>query len=600
MIVGEGSAPAPRAAPQAPAWAGRLDQLIAEFAGVSDLESITEIVVSHVAAALGARTVALSLVEGEMMVLAGIRGVTDQAAAAWARHPIDAPLPAADAIRSGRPVILIGLGEIGERYPALAELISEERSVIALPMIADGRRLGAIVLAFADIRRPEPAQLAFLTTLADVCAQAVDRAHARADAAEQAMKLRFLADASAELASSLDYHATLANLARLAVPVLADWCSVQVVEQGQIHTLAVAHVDPAKVTLARELQQRYPVDPEAATGAPAVIRTGVSELIPEVTQEVLDSSALDSELEQLIRELRIHSVLTVPLAARGRVLGALSLVSAESGRSYGPADLAFAEDLARRAALAIDNARLHQEVERTAIRLQRAVLPEQTMAIAGWEVAVHYSPAANDEVGGDFFDVVELDEARVAVVVGDVAGKGVQAAAAMAQIRSAVRAYICLDPDPAVLLGRMDRLIERFEIASLVTLAYLVIDRSNGQMQMGNAGHLPPLAIHPDGTVDTLALPPALPLGVANPQRRTVTTPFPRGAILLAFTDGLVERRGENLDLGLRRLSSAAAALAGSDLPSAMEEMITELTSDCRDDDVTAVALRQIPDGMGG
>src|SRR5213079_927175 len=141
---------------------------------------------------------------------------------------------------------------------------------------------------------------------------------------------------------------------------------------------------------------------------------------------------------RLSRELQLRSALCVPLTARGRVLGAFTLISAESGRRYGQDDLAFAEELARRAAVAIDNAHLHSETREAAVRLQRAVLPDAPSRVEGWELAAHYAPAGQTEVGGDFYDTLPLPDGRLVLIVGDVMGRGVAAAAAMSQVRASI------------------------------------------------------------------------------------------------------------------------------------------------------------------
>ncbi|HZP80735.1 MAG TPA: ATP-binding protein [Chthonomonadaceae bacterium] len=182
--------------------------------------------------------------------------------------------------------------------------------------------------------------------------------------------LEFLAEADAILVSSLDYETTLTNVAHLAVPKLGDWCAVDILESsGAIRSLAVAHVDPAKVALARTIRQRYPPDPNAPTGVPNVLRTGKTERRVEIPDSLLEASVRDPEQLRLIRELGLKSYMCVPLVARGRTLGAITLISAESGRRYTAQDQKFAEDLARRAALAVDNARLYREVQTQRRRL---------------------------------------------------------------------------------------------------------------------------------------------------------------------------------------------------------------------------------------
>jgi signal transduction histidine kinase/CheY-like chemotaxis protein len=181
---------------------------------------------------------------------------------------------------------------------------------------------------------------------------------------------RFLAEASGTLSSSLDYERTLGALTRLAVPHFADWCAVDVLgEDGDLKRLAVAHVDPGKVDLAHELHQRYPSDPQAAQGVFRVIRTGESELYRDIPDTLLVAVARDDEHLRILRDLGLRSAVIVPLLARGRTLGAMTFVNAESSRRYGPAELALAEDLGRRAGTAVDNARLYRDA-RHAVRIR--------------------------------------------------------------------------------------------------------------------------------------------------------------------------------------------------------------------------------------
>jgi len=184
---------------------------------------------------------------------------------------------------------------------------------------------------------------------------------------------RFLAEAGGVLASSLDYRATLTKVARLVVPTLADWCAVDVLrEDGSVERLAVAHQNPEKVRLAYELQERYPADPESPRGVREVLRTGKAEVVPEIPPELLEEAAVDEAHREIIGELGLRSYMILPLIARGNTLGAISFVTAESGRTYGEADLALAEELAGRAAVAVDNARLYEEGQKELAERERA------------------------------------------------------------------------------------------------------------------------------------------------------------------------------------------------------------------------------------
>src|SRR5687767_7335614 len=194
---------------------------------------------------------------------------------------------------------------------------------------------------------------------------AAESARARAEESEARFRLseereHFLAEASRVLSSSLDFPTTIQRVAELAVPSLADWCGVDIVEEGQIRQLAVAHADPRKVEFARELRRRYPAASlDAPTGVPKVIRTGISEFYPEVTDEMIAASARDAEHLKVLRELDIHGAIIAPLSAGGRTFGALLFVSGKQSRRYTQADVALAEELAHRAALAIGSARLY-------------------------------------------------------------------------------------------------------------------------------------------------------------------------------------------------------------------------------------------------
>jgi serine phosphatase RsbU (regulator of sigma subunit) len=275
------------------------------------------------------------------------------------------------------------------------------------------------------------------------------------------------------------------------------------------------------------------------------------------------------------------------------MLGAITIIAAESGRRYGPADLSVAEDLGRRAAMAIDNANLYSETRQAAQRLQQAVLPDSRPVVPGWDVAVHYSAAGRTDVGGDFYDVLPQPGDRIVVVVGDVMGRGVAAAAAMAQMRAAVRAYAASDPDPAEVMTRLDGMFLRYAQTQLVTLVYALLDPTGGTISLANAGHLPPVVVGLDARAEVLEKALQPPLGVSVPTRSARTFPMPVGATLLIYTDGLVERRDEDIDHSVQRLVERAGRLLSGDLQTALDELVEGVQDADRNDDVTAVAVRR-------
>src|SRR4051812_44151618 len=392
----------------------------------------------------------------------------------------------------------------------------------------------------------------------------------------------FLDAASQVLAQTLDPVETLEEVAHLAVPALADWCSVQLADDR--HAVAVAHVDPEKVRWAHELQERYPPDPDARTGAPAVIRSGRSELYPVIDRALLEAAALDEEQIALVRELQMHSVMVVPLTARGRTLGAMTFVWAESGRQYSTRELELAEEVGRRAGIALDHARLFAREHQTAATLQRALLPATLPELPGFELVVRYVPSdARDHAGGDWYDAFALSDGRIGIVIGDVGGRGMDAAATMGQIRNALRAYALKGtPGPHEVIDDLHTLVAAsVGQITFVTVVYVVIDPRTGDGEVAAAGHLPPL-IAGRGYLDAPRCPP---LGFSGAGKSTIGRfALAPGETLWLYTDGLIESRRRPLDHGLAALEKATAGAPGA-LDEIADRLLVELPAS-RDDDI--------------
>ena len=572
----------------------RLARVVAELVVADSLDVVTRIVVEHMADAAGATVATLSLVvDDDTLVLTGIRGGREGVENRWASFPLSASTPAGDAVRDGRILIVVG-DEIRARYPDLEVAATGIRSIACLPLHLGGRKIGVATMSFPGPREFAPAELEFLSVMSDTCAQAIDRVRVTADAADRSAKISFLAEASVELSSSLDYEATLTKVAQLAVPWFADWCSIALDQDGELRTLAVAHQDPLKVELAHELNRRFPADPESGTGGYAILRSGQSELTPEVTDEMLEAVVSDPEQLRLARELNLRSALAVPLKVQDRVFGVITWVAGDGGRRFSVDDQAFGEDLARRAAQAIDTARLHSELSDVAARLQRAVLPATLPTLPGWQTAASYLQAGHSDAGGDFYDVTPLDDGRLAVFVGDVMGRGVTAAAAMAQMRAAIRALVAVDPDPGTVMVALDRLFDQYDFQQLVTLVYAVLDPARDELVVVNAGHPPPLLSRADGDVEVVEGEPGLLLGAGGEARTTLRLPFREGDMLLCYTDGLVERRDEEIETGVKRLATACSELGeDGDLFAWLADVVLAVRDTRRDDDVAVLAVRR-------
>ena len=380
------------------------------------------------------------------------------------------------------------------------------------------------------------------------------------EAKEAELRQRFLAQAGVTLASSLDYEETLQRVAQLAVPGLADWCAVDVADSSQrLQQVAVAHVDPDKIAFAREFRSRYPPDPNDDSGIYGVLRSGRPELYPDIPAELLEQSIADREQLQAILALGMRSVMLIPMVVAGRTIGVLTMVTAESGRAFDEDDLVFAGDLARRAATAVENARLYTERAQAALTLQESLLPAQLPSVEGWQLASSY--AAGDttvEVGGDFFDVVELESGFLAVV-GDVTGKGVQAAALTALARYTLATAARFDPSPAAVVRLLnDVLVHRPEISLLtVACAYVQPSGSGARMRLTSAGHPPPVLSRPGHAPSTIG-PPGLLLGMTGAGRwEESEIELAPGDTLLFYTDGVTDTPRGRERFGEARLLAA-------------------------------------------
>src|SRR3954453_9935715 len=353
----------------------------------------------------------------------------------------------------------------------------------------------------------------------------------------------FLARASELLESSLDYETTLRNVAEIVVPEIVDWCAIHVLdESGDIKLVAAAHTDPAKTALAWELDPRYPTTPDAPTGVAAVIRTGSTEVVAEVTDEMLVAGAVDEEHLRIVRSLGLRAAIVAPLRARGRILGAITFVAAESDRTFTRDDVDLVEEPARRAGLSVDNARLYTERSAIAHTLQAELLPARLPAIPGVRVAVRYRAAGElNEVGGDFYDVFARGDGSWAFVIGDVSGKGAEAAAVTALARNTVRTAALQPSSPSRLLRTLNEALLLQRAGSefcTVCLACLSVpdDRTEGELTLALGGHPPALLLRASGEVEALGTSGTL-LGVfADPRLHEVQTEILPGDVVLLYT----------------------------------------------------------------
>jgi serine phosphatase RsbU (regulator of sigma subunit) len=283
----------------------------------------------------------------------------------------------------------------------------------------------------------------------------------------------------------------------------------------------------------------------------------------------------------------------VPLVIGARTIGALRF-SFDTVKLFDEAERRFVTALAAQAAQTLQRTRTYAAERQAALDLQRALLPQAAVHIPGWDFAAYYGPAGGQEVGGDFYDVVSLPDGRVAAVIGDVMGRGTYAAAAMAEVRSAIRAYATDDPDPVAVFRRIDTYFEVSGLAQLVTVLYFLLDHERDVIRVANAGHLPPLLLA-DGTARVVELGGGLPFGVGLGDRTASTIRLSPGEAVVAFTDGLVERRTEDIDVGVQRLIESVERVAWQTPAGLVNSVVAAAARGSQDDDVTVLLLRRAP-----
>ncbi|PWI40957.1 PAS sensor protein [Streptomyces sp. ICBB 8177] len=409
--------------------------------------------------------------------------------------------------------------------------------------------------------------LGLATSVIDVS----ERHRAATEAAQARQRLALIADASKRVGTTLDLDRTAHELADLCVPALADVAAVDVLDTvlGGQRTFAVNATEEGEATVFRALAvaAAHPTLAVRAADPPGEVakygpdrlvtrcaKTGRPVLVSQVTDADLRRIARDADAVALLEQAGVHSYLAVPLIARGEVLGALDLKRARNPLPFTSDDVALACELAARAAVCIDNARWYQSQRQAALTLQRHLLPHQPPDRPGLEIAYRYEPAQGpSQVGGDWFDVISLSGDRTALVVGDVMGSGIGAAATMGQVRTATRTLAELDLEPAAVLTHLDRITDGLE-RPIATCVYAVYDPRTMCCHIANAGHLPPVLARPGRPPELLELPTGAPLGVGGVPFESVELQLAPGDQLVLYTDGLVETRDQPLDDRLAEL----------------------------------------------
>jgi serine phosphatase RsbU (regulator of sigma subunit) len=384
----------------------------------------------------------------------------------------------------------------------------------------------------------------------------------------------------------------------MTVPELADWCTVSMPDgHGFVRAVAVAHVDPEKVAFARRIGERYPSRTDAPAGVAQILRDGRSQLVNDIPPEMLTVAAQDDEHLQLLLEVGLQAGLSVPMTAGGRIIGALSLISAESGRRFTDADVTLAEELARRAGTAVDNARLYTERSNIARTLQTSLLPRSLPPMPGWTAATLYRPAGDENwVGGDFYDAIEVQGGWLAIV-GDVVGRGATAAALTGLARYTLRTAATLLDDPLDAVRTLNEaLLARADMSLCSVAAVLLCDGEAGAAtaKVVCAGHPLPLLVR-DGQVR--------PIGEFSPMLGaypiegwgSTDVDLEPGDVLALFTDGVFDAVGEDGRFGEERLArTLAGALSADDAVARIDAALSAFAIGEQADDTAVLAVQRV------
>jgi serine phosphatase RsbU (regulator of sigma subunit) len=514
-----------------------------------------------------------------------------EAMARFASVPLDADLPGPDVIASGEPCFVSSLDERDRRWPLLSGTPTESEAMVVLPLEANGQRLGVVSFGFPVPRGFDDEDRLALLAVADQCAIGLDRARlyerewARAEA-------QFLLATLSGVHPSMDWEA----LARHAVVVCAtgevDLCALYVSEGHLVRRVALA--SQTNPELEHELVDRYPTPLNASAPNAAVIRTGAPAAVEPLLPGAVATAALPSPgYAGVLDRVETGAGRVFPLKQRGVTFGSM-LFMAKAGRELSDETVLLVEAASERTANMLSSASAFAEQRAALEALHEVVLPIETEAINGLEIAARYVPLASTaSIGGDWWDALALPDGRVAVVVGDVAGHGIPYAAIMGQLRNALRMALVSGREPAEALGDLSRFLDWTQPDAHCIAVVAVTDAATDVVRWANAGH-PPLLVKPAGGEPAfLAASPEPPVGVVGSGYSEHRDELPRGATLVLYTDGLIEGRTRDIDAGMRALAAAAETIGADEPLGEVADRLLAVLVDRPADDVCLLVVRR-------
>jgi serine phosphatase RsbU (regulator of sigma subunit)/integral membrane sensor domain MASE1 len=521
----------------------------------------------------------------------------DSSTSTWS-SPLSTRSPVTMTLRSGRPVVMANRQEWERDYPDLPSEfpIGDAVALAAVPVVgAGGAPLGVLLFAWDGDTDLNEHLLHTLDSIARASAAVMSRARELQNQQRARGRAELTALVLAELGKAVTPHQRAQRLVDLLVPRVADYATVEA-PHATPPVVALAHREPGMMPILRALREEHAIPPECAHSL-ARVASGEPDLISIIPEATYTEYALDAATSTRLGTLSPRSHLAVPLISSPDPSASLVLMlglSDPQRRPYATTDMDFIQQLAERAGLAVQAARLLEREHQTAVRLQQALLPETLAQHPSLTITASYRAGDDSlQVGGDWYDTATLPDGRIAIAVGDIVGRGLEAAATMGRLRAGFAALTPQCANPAELLTRLDRLATTIPAAVCSTMTCLFLNPANGHAHYASAGHPPILLIDPTGKSRYLPDGRSWPLAtIDTPRPHDAQTNLDPGATLLMYSDGLIERRHEPLDTGLARLQAAANQHRHTDLTNLCQRIIHDLTRDQKlHDDIVLLGI---------
>lgn len=586
-----GPAPASRRGTSLGGRVALVRDLAEKLTGLVDAGQVGAVVTDELRRGFDVSAVVLSLLTEDGSALTSL---VSHGLAKSTRRLVSRPIPLRDAgvavaaLERGRPVLWPSISARDREFPELARYPSTSQSWAVLPLISQSKAIGSLALGWKEQRRFGRVETAFLELVAHECALALDRARIERARRAERETLELLSEGTRLMVSALEPRAVLAALLQLAVPRLAPWCAVYVAEGPVLRRVAIEVEDDPE--LAEALRGQADIATDAQSPIALTYATGIGRVLFPIDADVVRVTYPEPFASRILRHGPEWTALVVPVRALGAVVGVMSLVSPGWGPTPPDQVVFAAEGLAARAGVALTNARRYQDERETAARLMEAFLPAELPEIAGYDLAARYLPAGA-RVAGDWFDVARIGADRFLIGIGDAGGHGIAAASLMGQLRNTARGLAMTGHPPVAVVEALQLVTEADGVTSFATATYGLFDRGRHVVRWATAGHLPPLE-YENGAARYVDFAPSPPLGWPGGSVAQWATRLKRGRGVVLFTDGLVERRGADIDAGLDALRDLVASSTHLSADRLSARIAEELAAGA-EDDCCAVVLRR-------